>query len=78
MSYRCSICTRPVPPGRPELRHLVLRDDGSIARELRVCGGCQQALARGATPTTLCHHHATTAPRAAVPTAGGGFAGQEG
>lgn len=48
MSYRCDFCRAKAPPGQSELRHQVLRPDGSILREHRVCRRCQQQLAAGA------------------------------
>lgn len=79
MSYRCSICSTPVPAGRAELRHVVLRDDGSTQRELRVCGRCHEALAKGATPSSLRpRDNVKPEPKATAPKAATGFVGQEG
>ena len=47
MSYRCSICTTHVSSG-PMLRCQVLRPaDGSIEREVAVCGACDRDLRAG-------------------------------
>lgn len=53
MSYRCEVCRTAVPPGRPRLVHRLTRSDGSTARELAVCPGCQRALAAGASLAEL-------------------------
>ncbi len=47
--YRCKIsgCGRVSPPRKPLLRHVVYRPDGTIERELAVCGECDGKLRSG-------------------------------
>lgn len=65
--YRCDLCPTVVPPRHPELRHSVVREDGSTLRELRVCRRCHAKLASGATPETLRPKAPSAAPSTPVP-----------
>lgn len=45
--YRCNVCARVSPRGMPRLNYVVKRRDGSIERELAVCGECDGKLRSG-------------------------------
>ena len=47
MSYQCSICPNVADRGASQLKHVVKRADGSIARELAVCAECHACLKSG-------------------------------
>jgi hypothetical protein len=47
MSYKCDVCHTTSPPGRPRKTWLVLRPDGSVAREVPCCPDCHRLLASG-------------------------------
>ena len=47
MMYRCNVCRAVSGAGRPLLRHLILKPDGDILREIPVCLSCHEALADG-------------------------------
>lgn len=42
--YRCEICGRVTPSRKPLLRNVIKRDDGSIAKEQKVCADCHEGL----------------------------------
>ncbi len=53
MSYRCNVCEAKVQPGLPLRRHVVLRPDRSILREVPVCHSCEGQLKDGWTLSAL-------------------------
>lgn len=48
MCYRCEVCDTVVGPGSPLRRHVIYREDGSIAREVPSCDRCLLLLENGA------------------------------
>lgn len=64
MSYTCQICRQPSAPGAKLLRHVCLRADGSIAREVPVCGTCKRMLDEGRDLATVVRMRG---PRVEVP-----------
>lgn len=47
--YRCECCQRTSEPGQPRLTHNILREDGTILREVPVCKLCRANLQVGLT-----------------------------
>lgn len=51
--YRCSVCCELSRPCEPMRRIVVLRADGTIARERPCCGRCHTLMTRGRTEAEL-------------------------
>ena len=45
--YRCEVCATVSRPGVAKLRHLLLRKNGDIAKEITCCGECHKKLGVG-------------------------------
>lgn len=51
--YRCSLCRASSNPQQPLKRHILYRADGTILKEMPVCGSCYSALRDGVTLAEL-------------------------
>ncbi len=47
MCYRCDICESVVERGKPRRTHYILRENGSVERELPICTPCAEMLETG-------------------------------
>lgn len=55
--YRCDICKRLSEAGKPRIVHLLYRTNGTILREIPVCGSCKAALRDGVDFERLWNRH---------------------